>query len=171
MKVEQVETYIKEKVKETLGVIESFEKKVIDDRTNVEEMRKRILKNKDENGSWKDVKDDLIGIQKVHYYSFLLEQDLKNQHIRAEELLTQANVFGIDLGLEGRDAEAAKNILKGQNSMFGMSRDNKGNPIINLLDSPLKAQIEFGIESRLKDEKGLQEIYQNMAPVNRTMDV
>jgi hypothetical protein len=169
MKVEQVETYIKDKVNEVLGTIKNFEEKVLKDRNDVEGMRDRILDSRKNNGVYTDVKDELIGIQKTHYYSFLLEQDLKNHHIKATELLTQANVFGIDLELEEEDNKAAENILKGNISMFGISSDNKGNKMVNLLDSPLKAQIELGIESRIKDEKELEKIYNDIQPATKNV--
>lgn len=164
MKAKQVENYLKSSINDVLYRIKTFEKRVLDDRDYVEEARERILKHKSAKGDWKEVKEDLIGIQKTHYYSFLLEQDLRNEHIRARELLTQANLFSIDLGLEGEDVKAVENILNTSVGIFDLGKDEDGNETVGLLDSPLRAQIEFGIESKLKDEKGLQEIFKNLAP-------
>lgn len=164
MSNKEVEIYFKEKIREHLNRIKKFEEKLIKDSELVEENRAAILSNKaNKDGKYEDVREELIAIQKLHYYSFFLEQSYKYELVRVEELITAATILKIDLGLEGEDELAVKNITSGQSRVFNV--DNKGDVVI--LDGPMKDEIEKGIEPRLSDENVLKDMYNNVSPVMR----
>lgn len=161
MTSKDVEIYFKEKVRELLNRVLKFEQKLISDHESIEKYRGEILANKTKEGnSYKDVKKQLVDIQKLHYYSFFLEQSYKFELVRTEELLTAAKVLNIDLDLNEEDSKAAENILKGQSRIFNV--DSKGD--VFMVDGPTKEQIDMGVNPRLEDENGLKQMYDNLLP-------
>ena len=161
-----VEIYLKEKVREYLKNIEVFEGKHIADRKEFNELQQKTQMFKKDNpeGTYEDVKEELIRIQEVHYWSFLLEQNMKHELIKAKELLTLADIMGIDLELEGDDAEAAKAIRSQDSDMFHI--DSKGDVV--LLDNEYRPQLEGAINQRKADTNNLKTMYANI-PVPETM--
>ena len=167
MDTKSVENYFKEKVRELLHRIKTFEDSIISDRDAIEGHRKAVLAYKQvnkNNGKYSDVKPELVGLIKKHYYSFLLSDSLKHELERTCELATAADVLGIDLGLEGEDAQALANIKSNHMRMFGVMKDDEGNTVVGLLDSPMKPQIEHSVNVKVNDDKTLKDAFDNMAP-------
>jgi len=161
-----VEIYLKEKVGEYLKNIEIFEKKHIADREEFVNLQKKTQSFKMNNpeGTYEDVKEDLIRIQEVHYWSYLLEQNMKHELIKAKELLTFSDLIGINLELEGDNAEAAKIIRSQESDMFHVN--SKGE--VALLDNEFKPQLEGAINNRKADNTNLKTMYENI-PVPQSM--
>lgn len=163
----QVETYFKEKIRELLNRIKTFEGSIIQDRDDIEAHRKTVLDYKKDNkkGSYKDVESDLTGMIKKHYYSMMLSQSLSSELERTCELATAADVLGIDLELEGEDAQALANIKSNHIRTFGVIKGDSGVDIAGLLDSPMKPQIENAIDQKLKDQNTLKAAFDNLQPL------
>lgn len=142
-KGKNMETYIAERLKEVLNRTEVFEQKVIADQEEFMKLQTEIAMFKKENpdGTYKDVVDKLRRMQELHYYAFLLEQNLKNELIRAEELGILADIMNFDLGLTESQQDAMKLIRSGESSIFAVN--SKGE--VGLLDGPARESIEAGI--------------------------
>lgn len=167
MDTKSVENYFKEKISELLHRIKTFEDSIIGDREAIEGHRKAVLAYKQankENGKFSDVKPELVGMIKKHYYSFLLSDNLKSELERTCELATAADVLGIELDFPEEDAQALANIKSNHMRIFGVTKDDEGNEVVGLLDSPMKHQIEHGVNTRVNDTATLKDAYENMSP-------
>ncbi len=160
MAKEDIEIYLKEKVGEYLKNIEVFEKKHHSDREVFVNLQKKTQMFKSENpkGTFKDVKDDLVKIQEVHYWSFLLEQNMKHELIKVKELVTLSEVLGISLEFEGDNKKAIDAIKLQESDMFYV--DKAGG--VSLMDTEFKPQIEEAINSRKSDPENLKVMYSNI---------
>ena len=138
MEKEKVEIYLKEKVGEYLRTIEVFEKKHMSDREEFVNLQKKtqMFKKDNPDGTFKDVKDDLIKIQELHYWSFLLEQNMKHELVKVKELLTLSDILGVKLDLVGDHVKAAEAIKGQESDMFYV--DKSGG--VSLLDTEFRWQ-------------------------------
>lgn len=159
------EVYFKEKTDEMLNRIFKYEQTIIKDREKLEEYRDLILQHKGSNpdGTYKDVESEIKGFLKIHYYSFLLERALVNELERTAELVTAAEVLGVDLELKGENEKAVVNIKSNHVRSFEVNKDGS----VGLLDSPLKPQIEYGVNQQLNDVEKLKDVYKNIIPLKK----
>ena len=155
-----VEMYLKEKLAEYLRNIEVFETKNLADREEFTSLQQKTQMFKKDNpkGTYEDVKEELIRIQEVHYWSFLLEQNMKHELIKAKELITLSDILGVDLGFEGDKEEAVKAIRSQESDMFFV--DGKGD--VSLLDNEFKPQLEGAINARKADTTNLRTMFENI---------
>jgi hypothetical protein len=160
MEKEKVDIYLKEKVGEYLRTIEVFEKKHISDREEFINLQRKTQMFKKDNpeGTYKDVKDDLVKIQELHYWSFLLEQNMKHELVKVKELITLSDLLGIELDLVGDDAKAAKAIKSQSSDMFYVDKAGE----VSLLDTEFRPQIEQAINSKKTDIDTLKSMFDNI---------
>lgn len=161
-----VELYLKEKVSEYLNNIEAFEKKHLADKEEFDSLQKKTqtFKSTNPDGTYEGVKAELIRIQEVHYWSFLLEQNMKHELIKAKELLTIADISGVDLELNEEHTKAAQMIRSQESEMFFV--DGSGG--VALLDNEFKPQLEGALNARKTDTNNLKAMFDNI-PVAESM--
>jgi phosphoglycolate phosphatase-like HAD superfamily hydrolase len=160
MKNESVEVYLKGRVSELLNRVEKFEKRIISDREEFAKTRKGLQDHKknNPNGSYEDVKDNLRKLMDLHYYSFLMEQNLQHNVNTILELSTMANFFDINLGLEGDRAEAMKNISNAKPDIFTINDLGE----VVLADDEFKNMISQALESKKVDNNNLKDMYETL---------
>jgi hypothetical protein len=160
MKNESVEVYLKGRVSELLNRVEKFEKRIISDREEFAKTRKGLQDHKknNPNGSYEDVKDNLRKLMDLHYYSFLMEQNLQHNVNTILELSTMAKFFDIDLGLEGDRAEAMKNISNAKPDIFTINDSGE----VVLADDEFKNMISQALESKKVDNNNLKDMYETL---------
>jgi hypothetical protein len=160
MKVEAVETYLKGRVLDLLKRIQSFEGKIISDREEFMTIRKKVQAYKKENpgSTYEDVKDDLLKLMDLHYFSFLMEQNLQHILNVALELNTMCNVIDLDLNLEGENAEAMRNISKAKPDIFTLNDKNE----IVFADDEYKTMITSALDTKKQDLENLKDMYNSL---------
>lgn len=161
-----VELYLKEKVKEYLKTIEAFEKKHLADREEFITLQQKIqmFKANNPDSSYEAVKEELIRLQEVHYWSFLLEQNMKHELVKTKELITLSDILGIDFELEGDDNIALQNIRTQDSDMFQLDKDGE----VILVDNSFKPQLEGALNSAKTNVENLKVMYSNV-PLPKTM--
>tara|TARA_R110000772_G_scaffold59348_8_gene134400 strand:+ start:383 stop:883 length:501 start_codon:yes stop_codon:yes gene_type:complete len=166
MSKEKVEIYLQEKIQEYLKTLEVFEKKNLADREQFVSIQQKTQMFKKDNpeGTFKDVKENLIKIQELHYWSFLLEQNMKHELVKVKELIVLSDILGIKLELVNDHQEAVEAIRKQESDMFYV--DKSGG--VSLLDTEFKPQIEAAINDKKADEENLKTMYSHI-PVPESM--
>jgi hypothetical protein len=160
MKNESVETYLKSRVNDLLNRVEKFEKRIFTDREEFMKTREVVKSHKKSNpsGSYEDVKSDLIRLMDLHYYSFLMEQNLQHILNTLIELNTMSNIFDIDLGLDENKKEAMKNISNQKSDIFIVN--DSGDVVFS--DEDFKKVITEALETRKASNDSLKEMYENL---------
>lgn len=160
MKSEAVETYLKGRVSDLLKRIQSFEGKIISDREEFMTIRQKVQAYKKQNpgSTYEDVKEDLLKLMDLHYYSFLMEQNLQHILNIALELNTMCNIIDLDLKLEGENAEAMKNIAKAKPDIFTLNDKNE----IVFADDEYKTMITSALDTKKQDLENLKDMYNSL---------
>jgi hypothetical protein len=152
--------YLNERMKELLTKAQAFEKKVISDRESFMKSMETVKKAKDsgEKVDYKDHKDDLINMQKSHYNSFLLEQNLQHVLNTIIEISNMANVLKVELELPEEERKALDTITKTSTNLFTL--DKEGNVV--LADTEMKPMVEQAMNQRVADDSQLKVLFDNM---------
>lgn len=159
----QVQNYLEGQVKERLKRANIFENRVNEDRQASITLQRELQEYKKANPGkgFGEMKDKLIETQKLHYYSALIEMQLKQEVGLIKEHTTMADMLKLDLNLDDEQKEIVR-FIQTMNSNFFVT-DEKGEIIIP--DATNKKLLEEGLQKSLTDEKRLKEIWE-MIPVS-----
>lgn len=150
--------YLKEKLKECVGSIQAFIKKIYDDQGTIQILRKEIESVKKEYGEdgYDQVKDKVSKLQKLHYDMFLLDSNLKQMQAIVYEFSTMANVLGVDVGLSDESKKSLDNISLESPHTFMV----QGGEVV---EAPTQVAniIRTSFAEKVGTDKALREIYEN----------
>lgn len=153
----QTENYLKSQVKERLTRANIFENRVNSDRERAVTLQRELQEYKKANPDkgYEEVRDKLIETQKIHYYSALIEMQLKQEVGLIKEFTTMADMLKVDLDLDDEQKEIIRFIQTMNNNFF--VTNEKGEIIIQ--DEENKKMLEQGMSKNLSNEERLKEIW------------
>lgn len=153
----QANIYINEKVKELLEKAEAFEKRVLSDREQFfqSQLAVQTLKKNNPDAKYTDAKEDLVTMQKTHYNSFLLEQNLQHVLNTLIELNNMAIVLKIELDLNEEQKKALELIGKSSTNLFTLDKDKN----VVFADNEFKPVIEKEMNDKQNDPKTLESMF------------
>jgi hypothetical protein len=161
-----VENYVKDRIFNGLSNLEAFESKNLKDKEEFMALQQstQLFKKDNPDESYKAIQSDLVRIQELHYWSFLLEQNMKNDLIKIRELILIADLTGIDLELDEDKAKAVEVIRSQDSELFQVNSSG----MVSLVDSEFRPDLEKGINDRKSDPKNLETMYASI-PVPTSM--
>ena len=157
MSKSQANIYVNEKVKELLEKAEAFEKKVLLDRERFFQSQLAIQTTKRDNpdAKYTDVREELVTMQKTHYNSFLLEQNLQHVLNTLIEMNNMAIVLKIDLDLTEDQRKALDIIGKSSTNLFTLDKDKN----VVFADNEFTPVIEKQMNDKQNDPKTLESMF------------
>jgi uncharacterized protein YbcV (DUF1398 family) len=161
MENKELNVYLNERMKELLNKAQAFEKRVISDRESFMKSMSAVKKAKEDNKdtNYKDHKDDLINMQKTHYNSFLLEQNLQHVLNTIIEVSNMANILKVELDLPEEEKKALETITKTSTNIFTLDKAGE----VVLADSEMRPMIEQAMNEKITDDTQLKVVFDNMA--------
>jgi|31_taG_2_1085359.scaffolds.fasta_scaffold00206_13 hypothetical protein len=152
--------YLNQRIKELLTKAQAFEKKVISDRESFMKSMETVKKAKESGESldFKDYKEDLINMQKTHYNSFLLEQNLQHILNTVIEISNMSNILKVDLDLTEEDSKALDAITKSSSNLFTL---NKSGDVV-LAETEMKPMVEQAMNQKITEDSQLKVLFDNM---------
>ena len=157
MEKSKTNIYLNEKVKELLEMAQAFEKKVISDRESffTSQVAVQTIKKNKPGAVYTEVKEDLLTMQKSHYNSFLLEQNLQHVLNTLIEMNTMSIVLGIELELNDDEKSALKEIGKSSTNLFTLNKNKE----VVYADNELRPVIEKTINEKQNDPENLEKMF------------
>jgi hypothetical protein len=153
----QANIYINEKVKELLDKAEAFERRVLSDREEFFQSQVAVQSAKKANpdAKYTDVRENLITMQKTHYNSFLLEQNLQHVLNTLIEMNNMAIVLDIELDLNDDQRKALDIIGKSSTNLFTLDKEKN----VVFADNELRPVVEKEMNDKQNDPKTLESMF------------
>lgn len=153
----KTDIYLNEKVKELLEMAQAFEKRVISDRESffTSQVAVQTLKKNNPEAAYTEVQEDLVTMQKSHYNSFLLEQNLQHVLNTLIEMNTMSIVLGVELELTEDEKSALDVIGKSSTNLFTLDKNKE----VIYADNELRPMIEKTINEKQNDPETLKKMF------------
>lgn len=146
--MEKIESYVSDRLKQTMAEIEIVDKRIVDNFKGVKEKLNAVKEGKaNADYSFDKAKPLLSDARDSHYEAEMLNQHMRNLIQKAKELKTLADVFEMSVGLTEQQEQGLSFIMKEVKPYFMLEGEE-----LKLVDSEIIENLKKAVDLKMSEE-------------------